>query len=224
MKDGAPRPRGPRYARRPMRARMSSLGPGVGPGLALVVGLGGCAFHPDGGTPVGGDDGDGGVIGDAGDGEDAAVPGVDARLVDATVADARPAFDPETCPDGYAEVLGQPSRYRIIDPVGWLGAQVVCKGHSAGLTHLAVFSGTGERDGVGAALFFGGEFRRTWIGVWHDGAGPRTVTGEALYPSTAVTVGQAVSWVRDLIAPFRADSVGTPFAAVCECDGLGSTP
>ena len=209
-----------------MRAPMSSVALGLGLGLALAAGLGACAFHPDGGTPAGDDDGDdGGVIVDAAAAEDAATPAVDARLADATVADARPPFDTDACPPGYVDVLGQPSRYMVINPSGWLAAQATCKSHSAGqATHLAVFSGQGERDGVGAALFFGGEHRRTWIGVWHDGSGARTVTGAPLYPTTPVAVGQAVSWVRDLVAPFRADAVGTTYAALCECDGLPSVP
>ncbi len=187
--------------------------------LTLVVALAGCAFQPTG-------HGDGGADDDT-DRDGAAVDGadpVDARDVDARDVDARPSFDASVCPGDYRGIGDQPTRYRMIDGGTWAAAEVACKLHAPGLTHLAVFSDDGERDAVGTVLFFSGEFRRTWIGVLNDGNGARTVTGEPRYPSTGVEPGQAVSWIRDLITPFRAEPMTTSYAALCECDGLPASP
>ena len=206
-----------------MRARLSSSIPGlglaVGVGVAAVLAAG-CAFRPSGGAAGEPDDDD--VT------TDAPAPVVDARPpVDAgddPVLDAGPGFDLDACPSSYLSVLNAPSRYRIINPLSWASAEATCQGHSSGLTHLVVFSGQGERDAVGAAVIVTGDFRRMWIGVWNGGDGARTVTGEPVYPDTALEASEAVSWIRSLTTPFRADPLTTPFAALCECDGRPATP
>lgn len=197
---------------------MRALLPSVTMGLALAAG--GCAFRPAGGSQ--GDDDDDDVTGDAAAPTPDAASAIDAA--DDPVPDARPGFDFETCPSSYVRVWNAPSRYRMIDPVPWASAAAICKAHSQGLTHLAVLGGQGERDAVGGALVVTGDFRRTWIGVWNNGTGARTVTGEPLYPSTGLEPGQAVSWIRDLVTPFRGESVGESHAALCECDGLPASP
>jgi hypothetical protein len=189
--------------------------------LALALLLVGCAFRP-GGTAHDDDGDDDDVITDAAvDRGDDPVP--DARTIDAAI-DARAPFELDGCPDGYRGILNTSSRWRMIDATSWSSAAAACRGHLAGATHLAVFAGQGDRDAVGAALFFSGEYRRTWIGVWNDGQAVRTVTGEPVYPSTTLASMQAVTWVRDLVSPFRADPMTASFAALCECDGLPSAP
>ena len=187
---------------------------------AVVAALvGGCRFRPDG-DPSADDDDD--VTADAAEADaslDAAV------TTDARTIDAQPAFDPGACPGSYRVVLGQPSKYRVVGNETWTDAQARCKRDSVeGYTHLAVLGSDGERDGVGLALVATAEYRRLWIGTWNPGPGARTVTGEALYPSTALATGQAVTWVRDVITPFRAESVDVSYAMLCECDGRASQP
>jgi hypothetical protein len=195
-----------RYARAPMRLSTWSC--------CLSIALGACSFSPGGGA-ASDDDGDDDVTADArGDGGD---------LVDAAV-DAPAVFDPNACPSEYLVLNNQTSRYRMISDVTWAGAEAACKAQSNGLTHLAVFGGMPERDAIGAVLFFSGDFRRTWIGAWNDGTGLRTVTGEPPYPAMDVAPSQAVTWIRDLVSPFRADPVTVPYAALCECDGQPATP
>lgn len=189
---------------------------------AVIAALaGGCPFRPDG-EPIVGSDDDGAVAADAADSDgslDAAV------ATDARTIDAAPPFDPADCPGSYRNVLGQPSKYRVVGDETWADAQARCKRDSTlGYTHLAVLSGDGERDGVGIALVATAEYRRLWIGTWNPGTGARTVTGEALYPSTALEANQAVTWVRDLVGPFRAESIGVGYAVLCECDGRASQP
>lgn len=189
---------------------------------ATALALAGCAFRPGGGPgdDAGGDD----DIVDAAGRDGAAVDAPRPVTVDASPDAGRPPFDTATCPSSYVDVFNTSSRWRMIAPLPWAAAAAACKGHAAGLTHLAVFSNSGERDAVGTALLVSADFRRTWIGVWHDGTAVRTVTGEAVYPDTLLRPTQAVSWIRDLLTPFRADPTSTSFAALCECDGLPSSP
>lgn len=186
---------------------------------AAALALAGCAFSPDGGAGAGDDD-DRDPI-DAPDTAIDAASSADARTMDAAV-DAGRDFDVSTCPDEYRGVLNTSSRYRVIDGGPFATVAAACRDHLPGATHLTVFSGIGERDALGAALFFGGEFRRTWIGVYDAGGGARTVTGEPVYPSIALAPMRGVTWIRDLITPFRADGLSSSFAAVCECDGRPS--
>lgn len=213
MRDGCPRLGGPRYHPASMRALTF-------PGLAAIAALASCAFRPSGGA-VDDQRGDGGP-GDQ-DSDDAAAATDGPAPIDARPVDAHPAFDASACPADYRAMGNQATRYRIIDGGTWVAAEAACEHDAPGLTHLAVFSDDGERDAVGTALFFSGEFRRTWIGVLNDGTA-HTVTGEPLYPAISVGPGQAVSWVRDLFTPFRAEAMSTSYAAACECDGLAATP
>jgi hypothetical protein len=190
--------------------------------LTVSLLVAGCAFRPDGGL-AGGED-DAGVTSDAAEESVDAAVAIDAGLNDAAHVDARPPFDVDDCPDSYRGILNTSSRWRVIEPESWGDAAATCAEHEPGATHLAVFSGQGERDAVGAALFFGNEHRRLWIGVWHTGTTIRTVTGEPLYPNVSMAPGQAVSWIRSLTDPFDVEAATSPYAALCECDGRPSQP
>ena len=53
----------------------------------------------------------------------------------------------------------------------------------------------------------------------------RSDTGSTIgTATTALGSGQGVTWIRDLVTPFRADALHLGFAALCECDGRATTP
>jgi len=204
--------------------------------LAALAALVGCSFTVQTTPPASDADGPQDTL--APDGEPADAPS-DAAMVDAPPPDA--AFDPVTCPAGYATtIVASPgSRYRwIANNQPWLTHHQDCANDLLGATHLVVFDSAAEAQQIAAAsssMYYQVGAAQA-PGQSSVGAGWFAVTGEPV-AATLWHPGQPNDGngsensqqdrgsVNTLDGPLLQD-VDATFAThgVCECDGKPVAP